>query len=63
MSDQPVATDFVVAPAEVWASLAADLKVRAIWLLAQLAFDCVTAQAERSSRKEASDATVPSHPS
>ncbi len=43
-----------VLPAQVWAALAADLQADAVWLLAQLAFNLVTAQQEQSG-EEVSD--------
>lgn len=51
MSEQSAEVDFFVAPAQVWSSLTTDLKTRAIWLLAQLAFNLVTAQPERASKE------------
>jgi len=62
MSDQPTPSDRCVLPTQVWSALATDLKTRVIWLLAQLAFNFVIAQAERDSQ-EVSDVTVPPHQS
>ncbi len=45
-----------VLPAQVWPALASDLQADAVWLLAQLAFNLVTAQAEQPS-EEVSDAS------
>ena len=55
MSEQQAPADHFVTPTQIWATLATDLKVNVIWLLAQLAFNLVNAQAERS-KKEATDA-------
>ncbi len=55
MPHQPSSANRFVVPAQVWASLATDLQAHAVWLLAQLAFNLVTAQAEQSS-EEVSDA-------
>jgi hypothetical protein len=60
MSVQPTPSDRCVLPAQVWSALATDLKTRAVWLLARLAFNLVVAQAGRDSQ-EVSDATVPPH--
>ena len=54
----------VVTPAQVWAALATDLQVRAIWLLAQLAFNQIAAQAplcaaDQASRAEGSEVQQP----
>lgn len=46
MSHQSSSTDRCVSPAQVWARLAADLQTRAIRLMAQLAFNLVTAQSD-----------------
>jgi hypothetical protein len=53
MSDRLAEPDFFVKPTQVWASLAADLQGRVIWLLAQLALNFFTAHAERSIDQEA----------
>jgi hypothetical protein len=60
MADQYSQSDPCVSPTQVWSSLAIDLKARAVWLLAQLAFNLVTAQAEPTTQ-EALDVTVSSH--
>ena len=60
MSDPPTPSDRGVLPAQIWSALATDLKTRVIWLLAQLAFNLVIAQAEQDSQ-EVSNVTVPPH--
>jgi hypothetical protein len=60
MSDLPTPSDRGVLPAQIWSALATDLKTRLIWLLAQLAFNVVIAQAERNS-EEVSNVTVRPH--
>lgn len=59
MSHLSIATDRRVSPAQVWARLAADYRARAIRLMAQLAFNLVTAKAD-SPIKE-SDHAVPTN--
>ncbi len=54
MSHQTSQANHFVLPAQVWPALASDLQADAVWLLAQLAFNLVTAQAEQSS-EEVSD--------
>ena len=54
MADQFSQSDLCVLPTQVWSSLATDLKAHAVWLLAQLAFNLVTAQTEPTT-KEALD--------
>lgn len=44
MSVQPSPSDISAIPATVWASLAKDLKERAIYLMAQLAFNLAADQ-------------------
>jgi hypothetical protein len=61
MSHPSASTARSVSPAQVWASLAADLQGRVIWLLAQLAFNFLTAHAERSMDQEVPYA-LSSHP-
>jgi hypothetical protein len=60
MSDLPASSDRGVLPAQIWSALATDFKTRVIWLLAQLAFNLVIAQAERDSQ-EVPNVTVPPH--
>jgi hypothetical protein len=57
MSEQRDSTNHPVVPAQVWTNLTADLKVKVIWLLSQLAFNFVTAQPEQP-RREAGDANI-----
>jgi hypothetical protein len=59
MSDQSRQVAHLVSPTQVWAALASDLKAHAVWLLAQLAFNLVIAQAVRPT-KEAPDVTAAS---
>src|SRR5215510_12328365 len=60
MADQFSQSDLCVLPTQVWSSLATELKAHAVWLLAQLAFNLVTAQTEPTT-KEALDVTVSSY--
>ncbi len=48
MPHQSLQANQFVLPAQVWPALAADLQAHAVWLLAQLAFNFVTAQKEQS---------------
>ena len=61
MPHQPSQANRSVLPAQVWPALATELQAHAIWLLAQLAFNLLTAQAEQSS-EEVSD-VISSQPS
>jgi hypothetical protein len=51
MSEQPAPSDRCVSPAQVWPALATECKTRVVWLLAQLAFNLVMAQAERNAQE------------
>ncbi len=46
MSVQPSPLDVPTLPAQVWASLAIDLKQQVIFLMAQFAFNLITDQAD-----------------
>lgn len=46
MISQATSCPQLVSPPQVWAGLAADLRLRAISLMAQLALNCVAAQSE-----------------
>jgi len=59
MSEQRDSTTYSVGPAQVWPNLTADLKMKVIWLLSQLAFNMVNAQSEQL-QKETADATISS---
>jgi hypothetical protein len=51
MSKQPAPSDRCMSPAQVWPALATECKTRVVWLLAQLAFNLVMAQAERNAQE------------
>jgi hypothetical protein len=51
MSHPLTPPDCSVAPAQVWGTLAIDCKTRIVWLLAQLAFNLVMAQADRHAQE------------
>jgi hypothetical protein len=51
MSEQPAPSDRCMSPAQVWPALATECKTRVVWLLAQLAFNLVMAQAERNAQE------------
>ena len=53
MSEQPAPSDRCMSPAQVWPTLATECKTRVVWLLAQLAFNLVMAQAERNAQEVA----------
>jgi hypothetical protein len=59
MDQLALSTARPVSPAQVWVRLAADLRARAIRLMAQLAFNLVAAQAD-SPIKESNHA-IPTH--
>jgi hypothetical protein len=46
MSNHQTPSDCCVLPAQVWGTLTTDCKTRIVWLLAQLAFHLVMAQAK-----------------
>ena len=54
--------DRLVAPAQVWARLTADLQQRAIYLMAQLAWHAVAAQADGPLQEAPDDRPSPQPP-
>jgi hypothetical protein len=56
MSASTAPSNNSVAPTKVWAALNADLQGRVIRLLAQLAFNLLTAHINPTAKKEAPDA-------
>jgi hypothetical protein len=51
MADQPAPSGRCVLPAQGWPALAADRQTRIGWLVTQLAFNLVLAQAECNSQE------------
>lgn len=51
MPHQSSSANHFVLPTQVWPALATELQAHAVWLLAQLAFNLVTAQAEQFSKE------------